>query len=77
MDFNIVPENDITNKFLTKEELSEIVPFHHATIRRMVKKGIFPAPVKVSGTLFWNGNAVMKFLLEMAKESSYVPSLSA
>jgi predicted DNA-binding transcriptional regulator AlpA len=72
MSFNIVPDDDIAGKFLRKEDVARVVPFHHATIRRMVKNGTFPAPVKMGGILYWNGNAIMRFLLNMAKESNYV-----
>jgi len=53
------------DRFLTMEELDRIHPVSHATRWRMIEKGTFPKPVRISpGRVAWRESAVLAWVGE-------------
>lgn len=49
--------------FLRRREVLRLVGFSYNTLRRLIKKGLFPRPVKLSaGILAWRADEVAQWI---------------
>jgi predicted DNA-binding transcriptional regulator AlpA len=59
-------------KYLTANEVEELVPFTSEVIKDMAKKGAFPRPVMFDSNILWLKNEVMDWIrskIEYIEES--------
>lgn len=70
LSFRSIKELEMTEKLLTKSEVSKMLTLSKSTLERLIKKGRFPRPIKLSThRVGWKESVVLAWIEFRAKAS--------
>ena len=61
--------NQAAITLMRQEQVLQTIPLSRTTLLKMVKKGIFPKPIKIGRVCFWMEEEVQDFIRRKAQES--------